>query len=144
MMQILDLRERFRTTVIAFVAEKLSRYNQSTGEGIVIGSPFEPADVYLEAEVNAHDLAGRHGWQGRWIVNCPCGGAEYVDLENQVFMCCSCWNRDRNHQWVKVRMPRFREQIESELVKRPGRNRFWKPGETLKQLRAENAKHGVR
>ena len=91
----------------------------------------------LSAEVN----------HGRWLVRCPsCAGAELVDLEDLRFFCISCAMVGWGGKWLPVKMPSLshRTKIEAELLKRPRREtRNWLPGETLKQLQAENAARGV-
>lgn len=83
----------------------------------------------VEAEIN----------HGRWIARCQCGGAECVDPDWPFLVCCSCGAGPQN-----IRFPRDRKQIESELLKRPDRTtRNWRPGETLADLRQENAEHGI-
>ena len=76
---------------------------------------------------------------GRWIADCECRGAEFVDPEWPVFVCCSCGAGPR-----PVAFPGDRHQIESELMKRPVRpNRNWNPGETVADLRRENKERGI-
>lgn len=91
-------------------------------------------DAPVPAEVNA----------GRWIARCECGGAEYVDLTTLLFMCCSCWNAGHGHQWRTVELPPDPPAVEAALVARPdARNRNWRRPETVDDLLAENATHGV-
>lgn len=97
-------------------------------------APVEGADVM--AVVNA----------GRWIVSCECGGAEYVDLERPVFMCCACWNAAQGHQWRRIRLPSARRRRAIErvlLVRRDRRTRNWQPGEKVADLERENREHGI-
>lgn len=111
-----------------------------------LGDAASPLDVGLQTQINAAPLATL-GWQGRWIVNCPnpdCMGAEYLDPENLIFMCCSCWNEEHGHSWLKVQIPTgSRKEIERLLILRPGRNRNWIPGESVASLRSDNIAHGV-
>lgn len=112
---------------------------------VSLGDARRPlASPVIQARVSPAPLEGGKGWQGRWIADCPgCSGAEYVDLETLLFMCCSCWNVGVEHNWLTVRVPGDIQTIEAELVKRPGRNRHWNPGETMVELRHENREHGV-
>ena len=88
---------------------------------------------------------------GRWLVDCPgCNSALVVDLSEQVFMCVECGNAANDGRWLQVTLPRNRKAIEAELLQRPfGRNpadaptRNWEPGETVADLRRENAEHGI-
>ena len=68
-------------------------------------------------------------------------GAEDVDPDELIFMCCHCFNRDNDFKWLKIKMPKSRAEIESVLLKRPAKNRFWN-GETLVALKKENKDHG--
>lgn len=85
---------------------------------------------------------------GRWLAVCPtCQGAEYVNLDNPLFFCCECRNQAVDHQPIPVTVPdtKTRSQIETYLGARPApANRNWLPGETVKDLRAENRTHGIR
>lgn len=81
---------------------------------------------------------------GRWLAKCECGGCEYVDLEQLVFMCCNCWNAEVGHRWRPIVIPKQRVAIERLLLKRPdGATRNWRPGETIADLARENREHGV-
>ena len=86
---------------------------------------------------------------GRWIADCPfgCGGAELVSFDRPLFFCCECRNATVGHDFVAVLVPAEgkRGDIEAALVARPSStNRHWHPLETVAQLRAENAAHGIR
>ena len=83
---------------------------------------------------------------GRWVVDCPgefCNGAEYVDMNNKIFMCCSCWNTEFENKWLKVSVPENRKEIEEILLKRSIKVRNWLPDETLDDLIKENLEHGL-
>ena len=98
---------------------------------------------------------------GRWIADCECGGAEYVDPEEQIFYCFSCGNRTNGGNARPVVFPDewTMRQIEDLLTERPiddgrGRNRIeramlavplypglgrsWNPNETIKDLERQN------
>ncbi len=144
---ILDIETRFAGHGIGvreFVGGQLRQHLQATREIIALGDPATPLDTHVLARVNAAPLGGRLGVQGRWIADCPsCSGAEYVDFRNPIFMCCSCWNKDFGHQWLRVKVPKIKADIEAELLKRPAGNRHWEPNETLADLRRQNKEHGV-
>lgn len=107
---------------------------------------------------------------GRWIADCECGGASYVDPDDDFFYCATCGNAAHNGKARHVIFPDVdeRQAIEEELLKRDVKTRLgltgtdaalnatgflsrsWKPGEsveTLKEQRermdAERRKHGV-
>jgi hypothetical protein len=70
---------------------------------------------------------------GRWIVDCPCRGAEAVDSSDPIFMCLSCG--DGIHTVI---FPDNRGEIEEELLKRENvKGWSWYPQETIEELRAE-------
>ena len=79
---------------------------------------------------------------GRWMARCICGGAEEVDWQDPVFYCLSCGNMDYGGSFISAKFPADREIIETILLKRNMENRNWLPGETAKDLKAENEKHG--
>lgn len=114
-----------------------------------LGDPSKPISIQplLEARINAAPIGLSRSYEGRWIADCPgqCGGAECVDLDNLIFMCCSCWNAAYDHQWLKVTVPptERRKQIERLLLKRPGKARNWLPHETLSDIVTENLARGV-
>lgn len=84
---------------------------------------------------------------GNWIADCPdpdCAGAELVDPDDLRFWCCSCSMANLDGQWLPVQMTAQRAQLEAELRKRPRRQiQNWAPGESLADLRRENAENGV-
>jgi hypothetical protein len=107
-----------------------------------------PTDVDPEAppayaEVNPLD----HPPVARWIARCPdCpGGTSYVWIAGpHVMFCLACVNRAIGSRWRPVVAPPERLEIERLLSLRPrSENRVWWPGETLEQLRAENAELGI-
>ncbi len=79
---------------------------------------------------------------GRWLVACPCGGAEYA-FEEGWMMCRSCFNGYMKHKIRRVEFPdpAFRANLETLLLNRPLDNRNWTPGETLEQIAQENIAH---
>jgi hypothetical protein len=81
---------------------------------------------------------------GRWIVMCPCGGAQLASRKEHRFFCVDCLNAQVGGQWRTVRWPEEAEAIEAALLLRPEpHTRTWLPTETLADLLAENADHGV-
>lgn len=102
-----------------------------------LGDPADPRrDRPVAARVNA----------GRWIADCECGGAEYVDDEMRVFMCASCFNRADGGAWRRVIFPATpaRGAIEAVLLARPDAvTRHWDPTLRVRDLERENAEHGL-
>jgi len=101
--------------------------------------------------------------QGRWIADCECGGASFVDPDFQSFMCFSCGNRENGGRARPVEFPADRAAIEAVILARPvndmagltdtdragmarpmiivdgkgGLARNWLPGETVADLREQ-------
>lgn len=71
---------------------------------------------------------------GRWVADCPCGGAELV-TEGQTMLCGSCADV-REVVW-----PENAEVIETILSDRPRPNQNWYPGEPVEGLALENERH---
>ena len=111
--------------------------------GILIGDQYAPVDPPVFAFVAASAIVGYRKMSGRWMATCECGGCEVVDQKTPIFMCCSCFNEADGRQYRRVLFPVEMEEIEAILSERPGDKRFWRPGETLDQLRAENESLGV-
>tara|TARA_Y100000310_G_scaffold233219_1_gene236074 strand:+ start:1926 stop:2354 length:429 start_codon:yes stop_codon:yes gene_type:complete len=90
---------------------------------------------------------------GKWIVDCPwCKSAEFVFMDNPIFLCRNCWN-NATTEYIKVSLPKNINAIEAVLEKREkfnweaGRkvymNRNWEPGETVAFLEKENKDNGI-
>lgn len=57
---------------------------------------------------------------GRWLADCECGGAGYVDPANtNIFFCLVCGNHKHHGDFRPVIFPPDREAIELEVLKRP-------------------------
>jgi hypothetical protein len=81
---------------------------------------------------------------GRWIVMCPCGGAQLAAREDHRFFCVDCLNAQVGGQWRTVSWPDDAEAIEAALLARSApETRTWLPTQTLTDLLAENAEHGL-
>lgn len=69
---------------------------------------------------------------GRWVADCPCGGAELV-AEGRRMVCGSCGLNS------PVTFPANTDEIERVLhERRDTAARNWYPGETVEMLEAEN------
>jgi|APSaa5957512622_1039677.scaffolds.fasta_scaffold06945_4 hypothetical protein len=98
-------------------------------------------------------------WQGHWIADCECGGAEFVDPKEPIFFCFGCGNEANGNRIRNVLFPENREDIERKILERPVSSRrglddmmkaeasiaaisvdgnflsrSWVPGETIKDL----------
>ena len=85
---------------------------------------------------------------GRWLVDCPfCGSTQIAAKSDRRFLCAGadgCANAQVGGAYIPVVWPKDADRIEAELLQRPTpNNRNWMPGETVKDLRRENAEHGV-
>jgi hypothetical protein len=90
---------------------------------------------------------------GLWIWRCPCthaalndqlsgGGMAFLDCP--LGWCPTCENAETVGRWRRLRFPPERTEIERVLALRPDpETRNWWPGETLAELAAENAEHGI-
>ncbi len=58
-------------------------------------------------------------WQGQWIGDCECGGAEFVDPSEPIFYCFSCANRENKNRVRPVAFPVERVEIERLVLARP-------------------------
>ncbi len=84
--------------------------------------------------------------KGRWVIDCPCWGAQYACRTDHRHFCPDCCNRDAGGGWVPVIWPApFEvELIEALLLARPDpATRNWIPGESAADLQAENVEHGI-
>lgn len=101
---------------------------------VALGDPAAPVDVPVTAYVNA----------GAWKAKCVCGGIELVDVDEPIFMCCSCWNIAVDHAWRTVTFPPapMRDAIAAALLARPS-HRAWDADETIDDLVAQNVEHGI-
>ena len=73
----------------------------------------------------------------RWLADCSedgCKGTEFVDSDWPRFVCIGCGSG----VWP-VSFPKNRLAIEATLLLRPKENRNWTPGESVADLRIENA-----
>lgn len=82
--------------------------------------------------------------ESQWVVACPwCGQTQVTSPADPRMACPRCHNDGRS-QWVRVVFPDDMEAIEAILNRRPRlENRNWLLGETVADLKAENAAHGV-
>lgn len=108
---------------VSKVIPEMARHGLKDQGSLLAGEP-------LKAYVN----------NGRWIVSCECGGAEYA-WEEEVFMCQSCWNARHGHKFRPAVFPSYRRQIEEVLELRLLPNRNWYESETVDDLKKENEAH---
>ncbi len=75
---------------------------------------------------------------GRWVVDCPdpdCAGAS---IAGDLFVCENC------KRVAPVEWPEYKTLIDATTSLRPvPETRNWQPGETIDDLRRENAAHGL-
>lgn len=58
-------------------------------------------------------------WQGQWIADCECGGAEFVEPTEPLFYCFSCANRSNGYFVRPVQFPENYAEIEQVILARP-------------------------
>jgi hypothetical protein len=88
---------------------------------------------------------------GRWIADCECGGAEYVDPNEPIFYCLSCGNEQTHGDARKVLFPDNLKEIEAAVLERAvlgsdplkarlvdGISRSWNPGESVSDLKMQH------
>lgn len=68
---------------------------------------------------------------GRWIVDCPCGGAQLACRTDPRFFCVDCLNSWTDGAWVNVDWPRDAAAIDALLSSRPLALQNWNPGDDL-------------
>lgn len=117
----------------------VGQYELMAEYGTKLGSGRPPDTAQVSGVLTAYIN------HGRWLVDCPSldGGATLVSKKNPVFWCPYCGNDDNEGLWYKVVFPDDAGGIELELLKRPTSKQNWVAGETLRDLRAENAARGL-
>jgi hypothetical protein len=113
---------QYRRRHAAAIARK-----SSTGQRIRVSESTEA----IEARID----------HGRWIVECPCGAGNAVDVAAKIALCFGCGTAHLN-----VRLPEQRtaRAIERALLARPHvKTRNWQPDESVDDLMNENLRHGV-
>lgn len=100
--------------------------------------PTFPAAMSVERTVDAYV-----NWS-RWMVDCPCGGAQVISPDDPRFFCIHCFNGGDGWWPVVWPEPAERAAIETLLNRRPDpHTRNWQPGESVEQLQGENLQHGI-
>lgn len=68
---------------------------------------------------------------GRWVVNCPCAGAQLACRTDPRFFCTDCLNAWAGGAWVNVAWPANPDYIDAMLSSRPLGLQNWAPGDDL-------------
>ncbi len=72
---------------------------------------------------------------GRWVVECPCGGAQLASRTDRRFLCVDCRNVLFGGKWVAVEWPERAAALEAELMRRPlAPMRNWRPDEPMEAV----------
>jgi len=124
-------------------AAKRAVQRQGGEVGFIAGPSAAVMSLELDASALADQPARAYVNGGNWLWRCECGGCEFVDLDEPVGMCASCWNAHLGHRWRPVILPVEREAIERLLLRRPAVNRNWHEPETVADLARENREHGL-
>lgn len=115
----------------------------ATGATWVVRAAWPHPDVAPFTPPAAHKATAQHAARvrvnhGRWVVDCPCGGAQLACRTDHRMFCVDCLNEHVAGAWVPVVWPANVEQIEGILGVRPVDLQNWDPIESVEQLRAEN------
>lgn len=142
---ILDGLAHFGVTLEQWRTSEMPRGSQARGLAFIAQAKRMAPPPPLDQVSDAAPLAARI-YQGWWIVDCPCRGADFVWLATPLVWCGSCGNAQLGGLWRRVVLPDETERraIEAALLARPlHASRNWIPGETVADLLAENAEHGL-
>jgi len=123
-----------------YLAFVLAAYRRSHAGGVVSVPTGRDKEALPQAEAQVN--------HGRWIAECStgCGDAVLLGKNADLYLCSNC-----DVGWQLVVWPEEQAAIESDLLKRPHNirvepepsSRNWTPGETVEDLRAENAERGI-
>jgi len=121
--KVITAKDLAKREGVGSVSERIRKLAERHGHTY---HPDRPAGKPVRARIN----------RGRWIADCECGGAEYVDPDEPLFFCMSCGNAVTSGRAREVIFPENRKDIEAEVMSRKvtymgGRD------EIEKQLRAE-------
>jgi hypothetical protein len=94
--------------------------------------PFDPSAAI------AGDPIKVYGNHGRWIAECPCGGAQLASQADQRFMCVECGNAYQGGAWRPVAWPDDVDVIADLLDERPTTLANFDPDQTVEDIQAEN------
>lgn len=98
-----------------------------------------PALGLAAAPWDAPDGQAAFIYGGKWIVSCPCGEIPIASPDWDEARCFQCGAIYRALTW-----PTDRAAIEAVLLARPtAATRTWLPHETVADLEAQNAAHGI-
>lgn len=97
---------------------------------------------------------------GRWLADCQCGAAQYVEPE-QPFYCAECGMAWNDNLACQVIFPGIKQEVEEELMERPtlkrgrkdqktiqappaepGLARSWNPTESVAELKEQRKRKG--
>jgi len=84
--------------------------------------------------------------EGRWVADCGtegCTGGMEVSRVYGFALCAHCAGGIQGGAWFTVAFPKDADEIEALLEVRPEANQNWLIGETIADLKRENAEHGM-
>jgi hypothetical protein len=103
------------------------KFKSVTERIIVLATRFN--HKFVNDRVAGVPVNARIDW-GRWIADCECGGAEYVDPNEPLFFCMSCGNKITSGRARKVIFPKNIDEIETKTMKNTDLAwQCWKEGE---------------
>lgn len=102
-------RERADGSVRGRILKMRESYHKQKGIVLQVLSIDAPTGEAVKARI----------WQGQWIGDCECGGAEFVEPSEPIFYCFSCANRSNDHHVRPVLFPDNVQEIEAAVLERP-------------------------
>jgi hypothetical protein len=95
----------------------------------IIGWANRSGHKYIQDRTAGIPVKARIDW-GRWIADCECGGAEYVDPDETIFFCMSCGNKVTNGRARNVIFPVNIKEVEDKTMANADPAwQCWKEGE---------------
>lgn len=89
--------------------------------------------VQLNLDMSEVEVVARID-HGRWIADCKCNGAEYVDPSEPIFFCLSCMNVDYGGKLRPVKFPPAEIRLEIEARLKPENHNSWNEKEEPYEL----------
>ena len=102
-------REGAGGSVRARILKTREKYHKGKNIALTVNGIDAPQGAAVRARI----------WQGQWIADCECSGAEFVEPTEPIFFCFSCGNRANKNFVRPVEFPVEREAIEAAVLARP-------------------------
>jgi hypothetical protein len=102
-------REGAGGSVKARILKMREKYHKQKNISLIVNGIDAPSGAAVRARI----------WQGQWIADCECGGAEFVEPTEPLFFCFSCGNRANGNTVRPVEFPAEYKEIEAVVLTRP-------------------------